>query len=172
MTVTDLSLDKAAFAPSFDSQGNSQDKVTGALRNSLGTLSSWTWDGRNSQGAIVQPGVYTIQLSSSLQGLAPKTIQRMVQVLPGADEGDAVPKLVYLSLEKFQVAYQGSVVRGSLRARVFNLAGEQVAVNTGSGGKLFLDLSGKAAGIYIVSVEYTTVSGTPRRSLIKAAVLR
>jgi hypothetical protein len=63
-------------------------------------------------------------------------------------------------------------VAGQPRVRLYNLAGELLGhtVASISSGEIRLDLSGAAAGVYVVLFEYETPSGTRLRRMLKAAV--
>jgi hypothetical protein len=181
-TVTDLTLQSQAFAPAFDSPGNPLNKVEGEIRSNTGVVSPWTWDGRNSQGLLVKPGVYSIQLSSAVAGGAPAKLTRQIQVLAAPDEMDAGAILLYSPATASSLAAHGGMllrfnsaaVLGNARARLYNLAGELVgqADAGAASGQLRIGMDRHAAGIYIVIFEYTTPSRVKKRSLLKAAVLK
>src|SRR5205823_3856585 len=132
-TVSDLSLLQSSFAPSFDAAGLALSKLDGLLRDGSGSSQAWSWDGRNSNGLVVGPGVYSIVLLMDASAGGSQKVVRQVQVLAAPDEFEAAPRILGVQpageadlRNGLALAYNPAAAV-SVRARIYNLAGELVA---------------------------------------------
>ena len=179
-TVSDLALLSTSFAPSFDATGLALSKLDGYLRDGNGGSYAWNWDGRNSNGTVVSPGVYSIVLLMDAPAGGQQKVIKQVQVLAALDSNDASPAIYGVhpitdaSLKGGLVLTYRSAATSSVRARIYNLAGELIAeaADGSPSGSLILRPGSMSSGIYIIEFEYRTPSGSNTRSNIKAAILR
>jgi flagellar hook assembly protein FlgD len=139
----------------------------------------WTqWNGLNSQGIPVGPGLYTLELVTEEPGQGLQRLDKQVQVLTAP---------LTLSLGKPIVAPQpyrsGTLTvffkalpgNESIHGRLYNQAGELVLESWGrsGGGRLALDQASKlASGVYVLELTWVRGSGVVERQMAKVAVAR
>lgn len=162
-----------AFSPSNDPSQGMNFKITKAGGQSV----IWTWNGRNSQGQIVDSGVYLVQLTSNNGPGASVNLTESVTVIkgPGAQlSANPIlgPNPVFSGNSLF-LSYSpqsGYEAVGKLR----DLTGELVtqADDPGSSGRMQFDLSHAAAGIYFVEFDLMQGPMVAQRQILKAAVAR
>jgi hypothetical protein len=148
------------------------------LEVSFGSLAlPMSWDGRNSQGGQVSPGLYIVKLEASQPGLAPTIVSQQVQVLSvaGPDPlAGAVAAPNPAGPKDAQVTFFLNAAYPGLRVRllVYGLSGERVAVagNWSDPRRLVWDLGAAAPGVYLAVLE--TEGKRVERKLIKVAVRR
>jgi hypothetical protein len=166
VSATELQLNDNAFSPQ-------QGKLNGSLRNSNGTLAPWSWDGRASDGHLVAPGIYTVQLVNAQAGQSSRAELKQVQVLTAPEGLDPAPKL--LSLDGILTLYfDPSVMAGLPALRLYNLAGELVPgkqIQTGP-GQVQIELPQAASGVYILAMDYQSPSGSKEHRVLKAFILK
>jgi flagellar hook assembly protein FlgD len=165
VSATDLELESNAFAPQ-------QGKLNGTLRSSSGASAGWSWDGRASDGHLVNPGIYTIQLINAQPGQSSMPALKQVQVLTAPETLSGAPRLLSAP-GGFVLRYDPSAMAKAPRVRLYNLAGELVgaALAETASGELSLRLNGAASGVYIVIFEYESLSGMRQRVVLKGVML-
>jgi hypothetical protein len=171
-SVTDLSLTQDSFVPSFDAAGNPTGKLQGSLRSSTGASSSWSWDGRGTDGHVVAPGVYTIQLTNEGTNGSSQHVLKQVQVLAAPDSSALAP-LAISSPNGLLVRFNPAAALGSIRATLYNLAGERIAHSSvnAAAGELSFDARSLSSGVFVVVLEYESAGHVPLRSILKAAII-
>jgi hypothetical protein len=166
--LTDFSVDGATGATGANSAGT----VVGGLKLNLvddtGATHPWTWDGLNDAGAPVSSGSYTVRLVH--QELGTPTVIKTESIILLQSPNEALQAALASSLvgpNPAQPSRDGQAPQlrwtpipgyGAV-ARVYNLAGELVAMGVGSSadGRLGLDVSTLASGVYVV--EFSLVEG-------------
>jgi hypothetical protein len=172
VTVTDIELTDSSFAPSFDAAGNPVGKISGSLRDASGNVAPWSWDGRNSEGHLVSPGLYTIQLVSDAPGAAGNPSLRQVQVLRAPDGLDALPKAV-VSATQLSLRFNPAAVLGGISATLYNVAGERIGTvgASAAGGEILLNISGLSSGVYVAILNYESPGHEMKRNVVKFAIV-
>jgi hypothetical protein len=165
VSATELQLNETAFSPQ-------QGKLNGSLRSNNGSLASWSWDGRASDGHLVAPGIYTLQLLNAQAGQSSRADLKQVQVLTAPEGLDPAPRL--LSLDGVLTLYfDPSVMAAPPVLRLYNLAGELVPGRQAlSAGKVSIELPQAASGVYILAMDYQSPAGSREHRVLKACVLR
>ncbi|MES2202279.1 MAG: hypothetical protein V4498_08515, partial [candidate division FCPU426 bacterium] len=172
-----LTLDQDAFSPISKS-------LKGEIKRESGSITSWSWDGRNDQGLLVSAGIYTIQLLADRAEGGETKVLRQVQVVAEQDTEDAHALVLNSPLREADLKQYGGVpvrywdyaVRaGSAQGRLYDLSGRlvsQALADPHQPGQMILPLRQAAGGIYVLAFEYLTPSGTAKRAMLKVAVIR
>lgn len=173
-TVTDLLMQDNSFVPLFDAAGISLSQAKGQIRSNDGLVAPWSWDGKNSQGHVVAPGIYTIVLASTVAGGPVTKVFRKIQVLAAPDAFDAAPLLYYSSSGELLLRFNAAATAGPVHARLYNLAAELVGEGEEgpSKGSLRIDARHLAGGIYLLVFDYSTPSALRKRAVLKAGIVR
>jgi flagellar hook assembly protein FlgD len=166
-----LSLSSDVFSP--DSSNGASSSVTVFADGQV----VGTWDGSTDNGTLVSSGTYFISVHE-LDGKGDETniTQTLVVLGSGAlpnSQVRAVPNVIRDSSGAvFEV---NSPQPLTLKATVYDLAGEKVAVREGApgAGQVLWDASGAASGLYVALVECRTAGGQlARRQALRVVVLR
>jgi flagellar hook assembly protein FlgD len=185
--LTDFSIDNAAGngtgATGADATGAVVGGVQLKLRNDQGVDFPWTWDGLNDQGAPVSSGSYTLRLVRQELGTPTVVKSESVILLQSPNEalqaslasavvgpspyrpsaGGPPPQIRFLAVMGFSTV-----------ARVYNLAGELVAVGVASSsdGRIDLNVGPLASGIYVIDLNFDEGRNTVGRRILKWALLK
>ncbi|MES2202353.1 MAG: hypothetical protein V4498_08890, partial [candidate division FCPU426 bacterium] len=172
-----LTLDTDSFSP--------LDKtLDGEIRRESGSVTAWSWDGRNDQGRLVTAGSYTIQLVADQAEGGPTKVLRQVEVVAEQDTDDPHALVLDSPLREVDLRQYGGVrVRywdyaveaGSAKGRLYDLSGRlvsQALADPSQPGTMLLPLRQAAGGLYFVAFEYRTPSGTAKRAMLKVAIIR
>ena len=168
-----FSLDASVVAVAGAGQPGSGSTVLRLwVKDSSGTLVPVLWDGRNGQGRLVQPGAYTLSLSSTQAGGSTQVQSAKVTLLRGSDApllGDAylVPDPA-VHADSAQLRYSNASGLPA-EVEVYSLLGERVlaANDPLATGVLRLDLSRLSSGVYLCVVHQDI-----QRRVMKLAVVR
>jgi hypothetical protein len=166
VSATELQLNDNAFSPQ-------QGKLNGTLRSSNGAQVPWSWDGRASDGHLVAPGIYTVQLVNVQAGQGGRTELKQVQVLTAPEGLDPSPKLLSLG-GALILRFDPTVMRSAPQLRLYNLAGELVPgrQSLSAAGEMTVVLPQAASGVYVLVMDYESPSGTRQRRILKTALVK
>lgn len=176
--VTSLDLDSSVLV--LGGSGSTA-PIKGTLHTGLGNM-PWTWNGLNSQGLAVSPGTYMIHVYSGSGTKLNMVSVKQVMVILASDGGIAslnphvVPNPVdgnWLGAGKL-LTVQFDASSGTLRGKIYNLAGELVAQSAAAAmaGKIEFKPSHSASGIYLVALDYVDSNGRASRATLKLVIVR
>jgi len=180
-SINNFSVDKESLAVAVDANGVAQGAITFTLTDSLGAQTPYVWNGLNNQGVPLASGTYTVRLINETN-TGSVTVSRQVALIKGTD-----PSLKFEPFLAPNPAPIGGVPgRGrylavaypwpglfEARATMYNQVGEKVSAagDPGNSGSIWLSYESLASGIYLVEVRGRTLSGSPYRRVLKAAIL-
>jgi hypothetical protein len=173
-----LRLGSATLVTGSLADGSAMGGLDIYMKTPAGPEALWTWDGRNAQGAWVNSGVYTLQLTHTYPGGRREVEVKSFTVLRGLDgdlpggqvvavpnpvRGEASPTLRFAPAPGF-----------GLEARLYNLAGEAVGQVQGDAGTGSLTFGGPdlASGTYVAVLRFTEGGGQRRLVRLKVAIVR
>ena len=176
--ATAFSTDKASFSPANDpAKATAENILSLKVQPAQGTPVNWAWDGRNSQGELVDSGTYSLRLSSSRPDGGTVTILHTVTLVKnGLDLKDPAPRLGPNPAGPrdsgtwiFWTPQNGQ----NMAAGLYNGAGELIAAvrDARGNGRAFLPLRGLASGVYFVEVEVRNGASLQSRKALKLAIL-
>ncbi len=179
-SVTSFALDNEVLVLGGDATPGL--KLSGTLHSNLGNQ-AWSWDGKNTQGQEVAPGVYEISLSGGQgSGDGGVLMSKSVQVLASESSGLSALKpyvapnpLTDALLKAGQpLSVRFIAAAGALQGRLYNLAGEMVSTATapGNSGQMRFYPGPLASGVYIIVLDYQSGSGARSRMNLKLVILR
>jgi len=150
--VTNVFVSEEMISPNY---WGTQPGVVSETAVVLSTGVQVVWDGRSDSGAIVANGQYYIEVRSRDGSGGEIVVVKEVAVLgnPTAYEKAVVaPNVLKGDLKVATVRTQNPLV---LKATVYNVAGEKVAVvrSAGATGQVSWDAQGAANGLYLLAIE-------------------
>jgi hypothetical protein len=173
-TITDVSFSSGQLLESQDPA------APGKLVISYhGGSEQLSWDGRNFEGRLVEPGTYVIKVETLLSGQPALIITKSVAVLrPAFGEPLAsafiAPNPVAASDSAALIHLDGIDPALRVQARIYNLAGELVGWpdNSAQYDRISWDFRarGVSGGVYMVALE--TREGEFHRRVLKLSLLR
>ncbi len=179
--VTDIGIasGEQVFAPVYDSNGalvSNKLKING--RDSLGNPSLIEWDGLSDEGMPVDGGTYQVQMIYRSKDGQSTVVTRSVTVIKTADSitlaGSRIgPNPLMGQAKTLYVSYPPSLGHSCV-ARVYNLAGELVALGTDpmGAGKFEISVGRLSSGVYLVKLEKMSGYVMKARTVIKIAVAK
>jgi hypothetical protein len=152
-------------------------KADSGLEISLGSTQLW-WNGLNSAGQAVGPGVYLVKVTWSVNGAIMENVAKAVTVLAPSlgdplDTAWMAPNPAPEGAGVMVIGLDPSVDAAGLTGRVYALDGGLVAaLSPDADGRLDWSFGGRAApGVYLIQLGITDAAGVKRTRVLKAALL-
>jgi large repetitive protein len=165
-TMNNVTLSSNILRPSVAAPaGGSTTNVANILIETSGTPVTLTWDGTNSGGTIVTPGVYTIAVHWNDGTGQTSDISREIIVMPGPGaSGIAVARPNVLNATNGMTAtFDATGIQNaySIKVQVYTMTGQLVQVLTSPQGSPIVpwNATGMASGIYIAVMEVDNSNG-------------
>ena len=154
--IQSMSLSSGVISPG-NPYGGSMSGATTIVMDSAGGSVTLTWDGSTDQGTLVDSGQYFVE-ARWVGGNGDQTIVKQVAVVNGRESGPgplvAAPNMLTggQTMTVFSVTSSLSL---TLKAQVYDTAGERVGVAEGPAGtnEAGFNTAGLANGLYIAVVE-------------------
>ena len=163
--------------------GQPQDWMRCRLVGVKGTQTVWAWDGRNSRGYALQPGVYMIRVVDAANA-SRQVVTKSFLVLAGPDASPAPDPFVAPNPAPasgmpglgrcVKVYYRPGTLAAGASTTLYDLAGGMVgrSVDPDASGEFRLDYSRLGGGLYLAVVEGRSPSGKAYRKTLKLGVIR
>lgn len=164
--MTNVTLSSNILRPSVTAPtGGSSTNVANILIETSGTPVTLTWDGTNSGGTIVTPGVYTIEVHWNDGTGQTSDISREIVVMPGPGaSGIAVARPNVLNATNgMTTTFDATGIQNaySIKVQVYTMTGQLIQVLNSPQGSPTVpwNATGMASGIYIAVMEVDNSNG-------------